>query len=93
MRLGFFVAAPKSQIERDVFRGLVTKGSIRLRVQERVAAYRGNLDDWFDRWFLPTLDAIDLGALSWEALLEGLAPSYQAFNDQCPVHHGSKASS
>ena len=86
------MAAPKSQIERGVFRDLVTKDSIRLCVQDRVAAYRGARDAWFDDWFIPTLDAIDLGVLSWEVLLEGLDPSYRAFYDQCLVHNGPKVS-
>ena len=93
VRLGFFVAAPTSQIERGVFRNLVTKDNIRQRVQDRVAAYRGNRDEWFDQWFTPTLDAIDLAVLSWEELLEGLDPSYRVFYDQCLVHNGPKASS
>ena len=92
-RLGFFVAAPKSQIECGVFRDLVTKDSIRQRVQDRVDAYRGDRDAWFDHWFIPTLDAIDLDVLSWEALLEGLDPSYRAFYDQCLLHNGPKVSS
>ena len=82
----------RAQIERGVFRDLVTKDSIRLCVQDRVAAYRGARDAWFDDWFIPTLDAIDLGVLSWEVLLEGLDPSYRAFYDQCLVHNGPKVS-
>ena len=55
VRLGFFVAAPTSQIERGVFRNLVTNDTIRQRVQDRVAAYRGNRDEWFDQWSTPAI--------------------------------------
>ena len=65
----------------------MTKASIRRRVQDRVDAYRGGRNEWFDRWFLPTLDAIDLGVRSWEELLQGLNPSYRAFYDQCLLHN------
>ena len=86
-RLAFFVAAPQTQIDNGVFGDLVTKASIRRRVQDRVDAYRSGRNEWFDRWFLPTLDAIDLGVRSWEELLQGLNPSYRAFYDQCLLHN------
>ena len=92
-RLAFFVAAPQDQIDDGVFRDIVTKASIRQRVQNRIDAYRGDRNEWFDQWFIPTLDAIDLGVLSWEELLEGLDPSYRAFYDQCLLHNRPKASS
>ena len=91
--LAFFVAAPRDRIDNGVFGDMVTKASIRQRVQNRVDAYRGDRNEWFDQWFIPTLDAIDLGVLSWEELLEGLDPSYRAFYDQCLLHNGPKASS
>lgn len=83
----FFTAAPRDQIDNGVFRDLVTKDSIRQRVQDRVAAYGGDRDEWFRQWFVPTLDAIDLGVLSWEEQLKGLDPSYQVFYDQCLLHN------
>ena len=91
--LAFFVVAPQNQIDNGVFGDLVTKASIRQRVQNRVDAYRGDRNEWFDQWFLPTLDAIDLDVLSWEELLKGLDPSYRAFYDQCLLHNKPKASS
>ena len=74
-RLAFVVAAPLEQIDSGVFGDIVTKDSIRQRVQNRVDAYGGDPNEWFDRWFIPTLDAIDVGVLSWEELLAGLDPS------------------
>ena len=82
-RLACLVAAPLAQIDKGIFRDSVTRASIRNRVQDRIEAYQGERDEWFDRWFVPTLGAIDLGVLSWEELLEGLDPSYRAFYDQC----------
>ena len=90
-RLAFFVAAPLEQIDSGVFGDIVTKESIRKRVQDRVDGYRGERNEWFDRWFVPTLAAIDLGAFSWEALLEGLDSSYRAFYDQCLLHNMPRA--
>ena len=92
-RLAFFVAAPQEQIDSGVFGDIVTKDSIRQRVQTRVDAYGGDQDEWFDRWFVPTLDAIDVGVLSWEELLEGLDPGYLAFYGQCLLHNKPKAAS
>ena len=89
-RLAFFVAAPQEQIDRDVFGDIVTTESIRQRVQDRVGAYRGDRNEWFDQWLTPTLDAIDLGVLSWEKLLVGLDPSYRSFYHQCLLHNRPK---
>ena len=92
-RLAFLVAAPRGQIDAGVFGDIVTKESIRQRVQERVDAYRGDRNKWFDRWFIPTLDAIDLDVLSWEALLTGLDSRYRAFYNECLLYNMPRASS
>ena len=86
-RLAFLVTAPLEKIDGGAFGDIVTKKSIRERVQDRVNKYEGARNEWFDRWFIPTLDAVDVGVLSWEKLLEGLDPSYQAFYDQCLLHN------
>ena len=92
-RLAFLVAAPLQQIDGGVFGDIVTKESIRQRVQDRVDAYQDDRNEWFYRWFIPTLDAIDLGVLSWESLLTGLDSSYRVFYDQCLLHNMPRASS
>ena len=91
-RLAFLVVAPLDQIDSGVFGNRVTKASIRQRVQKRVDAYEGARDEWFDEWFIPTLDAIDLGVLSWEELLGGLDPSYRAFYGHCRLHNKPRIS-
>ena len=92
-RLAFFVAAPLEQINSGVFGDIVTKDSVRRRVQDRVDAYGGDRAEWFDHWFIPTLDAIDVGVLSWEELLEGLDPSYRAFYGRCLLPNKPRAAS
>lgn len=68
--LGFFVLAPKEQIAEGVFASQLDKNSIRNTVKRRVSEYDGGRTEWFDSWFLPTLQKIEIAAVSWEALLE-----------------------
>jgi hypothetical protein len=72
-RLGFYVLAPQGQIEFGLFAAAMRAGSIEEKVAQRVQAYDGDLDAWFNDWFLPTLERIDLVALSWEALIATIA--------------------
>ena len=71
--LTFHVVAPQVQVEGGAFWDLVTKESIRRKVQQRVGAYEGALDDWFEEWFLPTLHHISVGLVSWEQLMDHLS--------------------
>ena len=69
-RIGFFVTAPQSQIESGVFSALLKKADIREIVARRVAAYASNeKDQWFQEKFIPTLDHIRIGEISWEGLV------------------------
>ncbi len=66
-RLGFFVVAPASQIKRGVFASELTKDSLRIKVKQRIGAYKDNAyDQWLSTWFLPVLDCIEVDSLSWE---------------------------
>jgi hypothetical protein len=71
-RLGFYVLAPHSQIDSGVFADLVTKTSVQKKVRARAGAYGGDHDAWLEKWFLPTLERIELRAMSWESALAGL---------------------
>jgi hypothetical protein len=73
-RLGFYVLAPGSQIDCGVFADLVTKPSVQRKVLARAGAYVGvgDHDAWFEKWFLPTLEHIELCGMSWEAVLAEL---------------------
>jgi len=87
-RLGFYVLAPWSQIKAGVFSDLVTKSSVRAKVQARAGAYAGEHDAWVEKWFMPTLEHIDVDALSWEDVLAALPPSesvesIRTFYEEC----------
>ena len=70
-RIGFFVIAPESQIESGVFSPLLHKEAIREVVSRRVSAYASEEKDrWFQETFMPTLDTISIGEISWESLVK-----------------------
>ena len=70
--IGFVVLAPAYSIEKGTFTGLVTTESIREKVQKRVADYDEELDGWYQRAFLPTMEVMDLQCLSWEEVINWL---------------------
>lgn len=67
--LAYHVLAPASQIKLDRFDPFLEKTSIRTQVDKRAADYGGELDAWLSSWFLPTMDKIDIRAISWEELI------------------------
>ena len=77
-RLAFYVIAPQSQIDSGAFGDLVTKPSIQAKVAQRVATYGRRHDEWFESVFLPTLEHIELGILSWEKTLAAMPSSAES---------------
>lgn len=69
-RLGFYVLAPREQIDNETFGKLVTRESIKGKVRDRIAQYRGRKDKWFENSFLPFLSKVELGCKSWEEIIE-----------------------
>ena len=70
-RIGFFVVAPQSQIDGGVFSSLLQQDAIREVVAMRVAAYESeDKTRWFHESFMPTLDRIRIGEISWESLVQ-----------------------
>lgn len=95
-RLGFYVIAPKRQIESGVFGELVTKPSIHRKVAERIVQYEGARDGWFRDAFEPLLEHIDIGVLSWESILDlvevrGSQDGYRQFYSQCLTFNPQRA--
>lgn len=69
-KAAFFVLAPKEQIDRLIFAEFMDRQSLEQVVQDRVANYDDPKTEWFERWFLPTLNSIQSGCLEWEAVIE-----------------------
>jgi len=69
-RLDFVVLAPQSSIEKGTFAKEISPSSIRSKVERRVAEYEGQLDDWYEDTFNPTMDRIKLYSLSWEETID-----------------------
>ena len=69
-KLGFYVLAPQSQIEKKVFTRLMSRKSIRQKVERRVKEYVGDKDQWYSEWFQPTFQYIKIRSISWEELIE-----------------------
>jgi hypothetical protein len=74
-RLSFIMLAPQSAIDAGTFAEEMDPASIRSKVERRVSEYEGTLDEWYSRWFEPTMAEIDLLSLSWEAAISWLGDS------------------
>lgn len=83
---GFFVVVPQKRIGE--FTALTTKESIRVKVSKRVSMYGNDKLDWLNETFLPHLEAMTVGTISWENLLDhmeshGAGQEYRQFYDTC----------
>jgi hypothetical protein len=77
-RLAFVVLAPQSAIDAGTFAEEMDPASIRSKVDRRISEYEGTLDEWYSRWFEPTMAEIDLLSLSWEAAISWVEDSDSA---------------
>ena len=88
--------APEVQIKAGIFTQKLNKDSLRNAVQARAEAFSSELISWVDKWFFPTLEAIHIGALSWETLIADIESndaetfqSLEAFYARCLIHNKS----
>ncbi len=72
-RIAFFVVAPAEAVSAGVFAPLMEKASMEEKVRLRVASYEPKRTEWLEEWFLPTLERIELGALTWETISNDVA--------------------
>jgi hypothetical protein len=79
--LGFYVLAPASQIDKGVFSSVMNQKSVLQKVERRVSEYQGEKDAWFDQWFYPTVNNIEILCLSWEELIAAIGSADVAFCD------------
>ena len=81
--LAFYVAAPRIQIKAGVFAQQLSTSSVRQKVENRVKAYGGEKDNWFEAWFLPTLEVMEIDTLAWEDLTNLAGSGYREFYARC----------
>ncbi len=94
--LGFFVLAPAEQIvEKKLFSPLLSKESINEKVTRRVSQYDGSREGeekrrWFQEWFMPTLEHVEVAAISWEEIIKAIqekdarfGAELSSFYDEC----------
>ena len=106
-RLGLYVVAPENQLKFEpTFQTFLEKDSIRIKVQKRIKAYSDPTEAeaknrWFETWFLPTLDCMDIQSLAWEKILSHIitndpdnGKALASFYERClaRTQPGSKAS-
>jgi len=76
LSLGFYVIAPEDQIKKGVFEEEMRKSSIEDKVRTRVNRYMNDvekyeeLQEWLKEFFIPTLECIDIGCVSWEDTID-----------------------
>ena len=51
-------------------------------VKRRVLEYNGKKDQWFNQWFLPTLDRVKVNCLSWESIIETILGNDPEYGEQ-----------
>ena len=68
--LGFYLLAPRGQIGQGIFSEQLTKESIRSKAKKRVEAYEGESDEWFEEAFRSLIEAIQIGEISWDSIIE-----------------------
>ena len=68
-RLGFYLLAPRGQIEQGMFGKQMSWEAISDKVAQRVHKYGGAKDDWYHTWFQPLWPSIKIDLISWEEII------------------------
>ncbi len=87
--LGFYLLAPEAQISSNKFPEMDPE-SILEKVKERMESYEGDKDDWYQDWFLPLMEIIEIKKISWEEVIGFIASkdpkngrAYKDFLENC----------
>ena len=85
-KYGFYVVCPEKRLSQ--FEELVSKESIRAKVDDRVSQYGADRLAWYRDTFLPHLEAMNVGIITWENLLanmesKGASRDYRDFYMTC----------
>lgn len=93
-RLGYFVLAPAEQLERSPLSEQLDKDQIQAKVDRRIREYSRTNNQWFQRWFLPTLEQMQVVGMSWEEVIDFIkrkdpaaARELDSFYQKCLQHN------
>jgi len=82
-KIGFFVIAPESQINKGIFTEHMAPKRIRSIVTRRVSEYQeSEKNNWLADWFIPTLENIRIREIDWEELIAIINKSDPTFGAQ-----------
>ena len=84
-RIGFYVLAPKQKINKGIFDELLAPESVKTKVQQRTDQYgsehQEDLEMWYTKWFLTTLELIKIERISWEEIIESIIEKFPERTD------------
>ncbi|MFW6282058.1 MAG: hypothetical protein ACOC1O_04625, partial [bacterium] len=95
--IGFYVLAPEKQIEnKPSFKKYTLKNYIESTVLKRVEEYENKeKKEWYNNWFLPLLENIDIKCISWEEIINFIkdkdndyGKELDKFYDNCLKYNG-----
>lgn len=96
-RIGFYVLAPEQKINEGIFDDVLEKESVDDKIQRRIAQYdpenQEELNEWYNSWFMPTLEHIIIRKISWEEILDSITDrfperrDFYAFYGHCLKHN------
>jgi hypothetical protein len=91
--LGLLLLAPVREIESRDLAAKLDRGRLQAAVGRRMSGFARDLSSWYQSWFLPTLERIDLKVVAWEELIRRIAANepvgyraLQTFYDRCLVY-------
>ncbi len=87
-RLDFVVLAPQYSIDKGTFAAEMSSSSIKSKVERRVSEYDGDLDQWFEERFLPTMSRVKLYSVSWEEAIGWIGDNSPEVADELSEFYG-----
>jgi hypothetical protein len=74
--LGFYLFAPKVQIDKGIFRGAMNNDSIRNATRRRIGGYGcedlNEMQQWERLWLEPLTARLELTCVSWEKIIDDI---------------------
>jgi hypothetical protein len=96
--LTFVVIAPKQRINAGIITAKLEKRSIEVAVGSRIETFSPELGAWWVEWFVPTLEAVRVEALSWEGLIDAITSvdepasrELATFYERCLKYNAARA--